>query len=189
MILPDEKDAIGLAVGLVNTWDVLHDPPEVMRDVDGLSVLLRWFELDAAAAAASERDLPPLRRVRDRLRQAFDAGSEDEAVRVLNALAREARAVPQLERERGAWRFRYGAGRRTLAQEVAGRASIALLGVIEEKGWDRFGLCAAAPCCCVYVDRSRNRSRRYCCELCADRAAQAALRRRRREASARPPLP
>lgn len=183
MILPDEKDSIGLAVGLVNTWDVLHDPPEVMRDVHILRVLLRWFELDSAAAAASERDLPSVRRVRDRLRQAFDAGSEDEAVRVLNALARDAQAVPQLEGEEGAWTFGYGAGRRTLAQEVAGRASIALLGVIEGKGWDRFGLCAAAPCCCVYVDRSRNRSRRYCCELCADRAAQAALRRRRREAA------
>jgi predicted RNA-binding Zn ribbon-like protein len=189
VILPDEKDSIGLAVGLVNTWDVLHDPPEVMRDVDDLRVLLRWFELDDAAAAASERDLAALRRVRDRLRQAFDAESEDEAVTVLNALAREAGAVPQLEREEGAWRFRYGAGRRTLAPEVAGRASIALLGVIEEKGWDRFGLCAAAPCCCVYVDRSRNRSRRYCCELCADRAAQAALRRRRRAAATGLPPP
>ena len=124
MILPDEKDSIGLAVGLVNTWDVLYDPPEVMRDVDILRVLLRWFELDSAAAAASERDLPSVRRVRDRLRQAFDAGSEDEAVRVLNALARDAQAVPQLEGEEGAWTFGYGVGRRTLAQEVAARAAL-----------------------------------------------------------------
>jgi predicted RNA-binding Zn ribbon-like protein len=182
VILPDEKDSVGLAVGLVNTWDVLHDPPEILR-LETLRILLEWFELDEAAERASERDVAAVRRVRDRLRRAFESQSEDEAVAALNALARHAGAVPQLERENGGWAFRYGAGRRSLADELAGRASVALLGVIEQKGWERFGLCAAAPCCCVYVDRSRNKSRRYCCELCADRAAQAALRRRRRAAS------
>ena len=67
MILPDEKDSIGLAVGLVNTWDVLNDPPELLREVERLQVLLRWFELDEAADSASDRDLPSVRRVRDRL--------------------------------------------------------------------------------------------------------------------------
>jgi predicted RNA-binding Zn ribbon-like protein len=179
VILPDEKDSIGLAVGLVNTWDVLHDPPEIL-DLERLRILLRWFELPEAADHASEHDVDELRRVRDRLRRAFEAASEDEAVEELNALARGSRAVPQLERRNGGWGFRYGAGSRPLATELAGRSAVALLEVIERGGWDRFGLCSAAPCCCVYVDRSRNRSRRYCCELCADRATQAALRRRRR---------
>jgi predicted RNA-binding Zn ribbon-like protein len=183
MILPDEKDSIGLAVGLVNTWDALHDPPDLL-DVRTLGILLRWFELAAEADRVSEGDIAPVRRVRDRLRKAFDAESEEEAVAELNALARGAGAVPQLERGNGGWVFHYGAGRKTVAGELAGRASVALLGVIEQKGWDRFGLCAASPCCCVYVDRSRNKSRRYCCELCADRATQAALRRRRRESAA-----
>ena len=181
MILPDEKDSIGLAVGLVNTWDVLHDPPEVLRDVERLRVLLRWFELEEEATAASEGDLVAVRRVRDRLRRAFVAESDEEAVAELNALARGAGAVPQLERRDGGWIFRYGSGPRSLAKELAGRTAVALLEVIGRRGWDRFGLCAAAPCCCVYVDRSRNRSRRYCCELCADRATQAAARRRRKE--------
>jgi predicted RNA-binding Zn ribbon-like protein len=183
VILPDEKDSIGLAVGLVNTWDVLNDPPELLN-VERLRVLLRWFELDEAAQRASERDLASLRRMRDRLRRAFEADTEEEAAAELNAVARETGAVPQLERRNGGWGFRYGSGRRTLAHEIGGQAAVALLGVIERDGWDRFGLCAAAPCCCVYVDRSRNRSRRYCCELCADRATQAAARRRRRERTA-----
>lgn len=180
MILPDEKDSIGLAVGLVNTWDVLNDPPELLRDVERLRVLLRWFELGEAAEKASERDLPAVRRVRDRLRHAFEAERAETAVSELNALAREAGAVPQLERRDGGWAFQYGAGRRALASELAGRTSVALLEVVEREGWNRFGLCAAAPCCCVFVDRSRNRSRRYCCSLCADRATQAAARRRRK---------
>jgi predicted RNA-binding Zn ribbon-like protein len=118
--------------------------------------------------------------MRDRLRTAFEAEDESAAVAELNSLAREAGAIPQLQATNGGWSFRYGVGRRTLVDELAGRSSVALLGVVEQGGWHRFGRCAASPCCCVYVDRSRNRSRRYCCHYCADRATQAALRRRRK---------
>jgi predicted RNA-binding Zn ribbon-like protein len=180
VILADEKDSIGLAVSLANTWDTLNDPPEILN-VDRLRILLRWFELEDHAAAATERDLPAIRDVRSRIRRAFQADTEADAVAELNTLARRSGAVPQLVRENGGWFFRYGVGRRSIAQELGGRGAVALLRVIEEGGWGRFGLCAAAPCCCVYVDRSRNRSRRYCCSLCADRATQAAARRRKRE--------
>ena len=61
-----------------------------------------------------------------------------------------------------------------------------VLEAIRAHGWDRFGICDALPCRCVFVDRSRNRSRRYCCDLCADRATQAAARARRRGDS--PPI-
>ena len=58
----------------------------------------------------------------------------------------------------------------------------------EDSGLTRFGRCLANPCRCVFVDRSRNRSRRYCCDLCADRANQAAARRRRRRQAEDPPV-
>jgi predicted RNA-binding Zn ribbon-like protein len=183
VILADEKDSIGLAVSLANTWDTLNDPPDILN-LERLRILLGWFELDAAARTATERDLTAIRDVRSRIRRAFQAETETEAVEELNTLARKAGAVPQLERGDGRWAFRYGVGRLTIAQELGGRSAVALLGVIEQGGWDRFGLCAAAPCCCIYVDRSRNRSRRYCCGLCADRATQAAARRRKRERAA-----
>src|SRR5215470_19817846 len=41
-----------------------------------------------------------------------------------------------------------------------------------------------APWDCVYVDRSRARTRRYCCDQCNDRAAAAAYRRRHTHRSA-----
>jgi len=46
-------------------------------------------------------------------------------------------------------------------------------------GTARLGTCQAAPCNCVYVDHSRARTRRYCCDQCNDRAAAAAYRQRR----------
>ncbi len=184
MILPRERDPIALAVALANTWDVLNDPPEHLEDVEMLRLILRAFGLHDEAERAREGDLAPLRAMRDRLRSAFGAPDEAAAVEALNGLAREAGAIPQLERKNGGWGFRYGSGRRSLVDELAGRTSVALLGVIEEGGWSRFGLCAASPCCCVFVDRSRNRSRRYCCHYCADRATQAAARSRRKARTA-----
>jgi predicted RNA-binding Zn ribbon-like protein len=180
VILPRERDSIALAVALVNTWDALDGPPEHLDDVGTLRLILRAFGLDRLAAAATPEDLAPIRAMRDRLRRAFEAADDRVAVEELNRLAGEAEAIPQLERENGGWVFRYGTGGNSLVEELAGRTSVALLGVIEARGWTRFGLCAASPCCCVFVDRSRNRSRRYCCDLCADRATQAAARRRRK---------
>lgn len=180
MVLPNERDSIALAVALVNTWDVLNDPPEHLDDIQLLRLILREFGLREQADRAEEADLAPLRGMRDRLRRAFEADDEEVAVRELNAIARDAGAIPQLERGNGHWEFRYGRGGRSLTTELAGKTSVALLGVIEQEGWKRFGRCAASPCCCVFVDRSRNRSRRYCCHWCADRATQAATRRRRK---------
>ena len=184
MILPRERDSVALAVALANTWDVLNDPPEHLDDVELLRLILREFGLHEQARRAEESDLAPLRRMRDRLRVAFQAEDDEAAVLELNAIAREAGAIPQLERGNGDWEFRYGQGKRSLTTELAGKTSVALLGVIEREGWNRFGLCAASPCCCVFIDRSRNRSRRYCCHYCADRATQAAARRRRKASRA-----
>jgi predicted RNA-binding Zn ribbon-like protein len=180
VVLPRERDSIALAVALVNTWDALHDPPEQLDDIELLRLILREFGLREQAERAKDTDLAPLRRLRDRLRQAFEAHGDDAAVRELNAIAREAGAIPQLVRGNKRWEFRYGRSKSPITTELAGKTSVALLGVIEREGWARFGRCAASPCCCVFVDRSRNRSRRYCCHYCADRATQAAARRRRR---------
>ncbi|MEO8290925.1 MAG: CGNR zinc finger domain-containing protein [Gaiellaceae bacterium] len=181
MILPREKDDIALAVALVNTWDELEENPELLRSSDFLARLLAAFDLDLVPRDA---DLVAVRRVRDRLRRAFESETEAEAVEALNGLLRSSGAVPQLERAEGGWSFSYLPRRPSLPALLAGRTAVALLEVVREGGWDRFGRCAASPCCCVYVDRSRNRTRRYCCDLCADRATQAAARRRRRERAA-----
>jgi hypothetical protein len=103
VILPRERDSIALAVALVNTWDVLNDPPEHLDDVEMLQLILRAFGLEREAARATPADLAPVRAMRDRLRTAFEADDAGKAVEVLNGLAREADAVPQLEPGNGGW--------------------------------------------------------------------------------------
>jgi len=55
----------------------------------------------------------------------------------------------------------------------------ALARALAEGGAERLRTCVGDPCRCVYVDRTRAGRQRYCCELCNDRMASAAYRRRR----------
>ena len=167
---------IALAVDLLNSWDELDDPPELLSP----RWLRRYLEFHGFPSGVGEDEVPRARALRERLRRGFDAATESEAVEALNAILRDFGEPPQLERAGRSWRFRYGPQEGEGVEVVAAPAALALLDAIRQHGLSRFGHCRAAPCRCVFVDRSRNRSRRYCCELCADRANQAASRRRRR---------
>jgi predicted RNA-binding Zn ribbon-like protein len=57
--------------------------------------------------------------------------------------------------------------------------AMGLAAVIVEDGVDRFGICGANDCEDVYVDTSKNRSRRHCSNTCSTREAVAAHRRRK----------
>jgi predicted RNA-binding Zn ribbon-like protein len=167
---------VALAIDLLNSWDELDDPPELLSE----RWLRRYLEFHGVPAVVDEGDAATARDLRERLRRGFDAATEEEAVEALNGILRDYGRPPQLERADGGWRFRYGPGEGVGVEAVAAPAALGLLETIRDQGLSRFGRCVAAPCRCVFVDRSRNRSRRYCCELCADRANQASARRRRR---------
>jgi len=169
---------VALAVDLLNSWDELEPDPDLLSP-RYLRRYLEFHGFEAAAAAVDEASVTPARALRERLREAFDATSEEEAVATLNALLAEHGRPPQLERAGREWRFRYGPDEGAGVEFLAAPTALGLLETIREHGLSRFGRCSAHPCRCVYVDRSRNRSRRYCCDLCADRANQAAARRRR----------
>jgi predicted RNA-binding Zn ribbon-like protein len=177
---PGVRDDVALAVDLANTWETLDPPNERLRDVETLRRVLRHHGHDAAAGAAREADVPHVRALRDRLREAFVAPDEAAAVERLNAVLGDAPA-PRLVRGGRAWRFSWDEATPAF---LAPATATALLDAIRSDGFGRFGTCAGTPCTGVFVDGSRNRSRRYCCELCADRVAQARSRSRRRASPA-----
>lgn len=180
MVIPGETDALGLAVGLVNTWDELEDPPEIIRDVPQIARWLRLHEepgLDEIAERLTPADVERLKEARPRIRAAFEAQSETEAVDGLNAVLRETKAVPQLSSETGRWTYSVPSGRASDA--IAALCAMGVLEAIRDGAWKRFGICNGDPCRCVYVDRSKNRSRTYCSQACADRLNAAAYRRRK----------
>jgi predicted RNA-binding Zn ribbon-like protein len=187
-LLGPGDDAIELAVGLVNTWDRLATPPEQLPDAGAFRRFLYRHGLEEAAGTVTEDDADRARELRDRLRGAFEAPDEATGTQILNALLIEGRAVPELARHDGLpWHFHYGPVDEETVENLPAVTAVALLDVIRTLGWQRLGRCAAAPCASVFVDRSRNRSRRYCSQLCADRMTQAAHRSRLRAARERPP--
>jgi predicted RNA-binding Zn ribbon-like protein len=175
-LAPGERDDVALAVDLANTWETLDPPSERLADVGVLRRVLTHHGHETAAAAAHESDVPAVRTLRDALRHAFFAADEPEAVTRLNALL-DGVAAPRLLADRDGWRFGWDEKRPGF---LTGATATALLDAIRRDGFGRFGICAGTPCTGVFVDRSRNASRRYCCWLCADRVTQAAARARRR---------
>ncbi|MFD1214309.1 CGNR zinc finger domain-containing protein [Arthrobacter sp. GCM10027362] len=125
-------------------------------------------------------ELAAVRQLRPRLRAVWTAG-EDEAVEIINAILREARALPQLVRH-DHWDYHLHATTPEAPVDVrlAVEAAMALVDVVREKELDRLQLCAAEGCNAVLVDLSRNRSKRFCdTGNCANRTHVAAYRARK----------
>ena len=172
---------VAVAVDLVNTWDLLEDEPDLIEDVRDVRTWLDWHGLHQAAKRMKRTDVERVRELRSRFDRVFDAKSEAEAMRLLNELSRAYGRPPELERAGGELRLRSWPDEREGLDAVAAYATAGLLEAMRDLGWSRFGRCSGSPCRCAFVDRSRNRSRRYCCSLCADRVAQADYRRRQRK--------
>ena len=174
-----------LAVDIVNTWDEYPHPMDLIDGPADVRTVLDWHGLHEAARMVEPRDAARLRRLRTRLERVFDAAGEDEAVRLLNELLAEHGTPPSLERAGDGWHLRAWPAESEGLRTAAALAAFGLLETIRDLGWARLGRCAGAPCRCAYVDRTRNRSRRFCSTLCADRVAQANARRRRAAAPRR----
>jgi predicted RNA-binding Zn ribbon-like protein len=175
-----QPDGLTFAVGLLNTWDELEPDPECLRDLDFVRRFLARQGFRDACSVARPDDLEWLRALRERLSRAWDAVDEATAVAELNAVLAAATAQPWLERRGERSQFRYDRPGASIRQFGDALAAHALLEEIAAGRWSRFGRCDAGPCRCVFIDRTRSGVRRYCCRLCADRAAHQAFRRRAR---------
>jgi predicted RNA-binding Zn ribbon-like protein len=171
---------LALAVDLVNTWDELEPEPDLIEGLRDVRYWLDWHGLHEAAKQVREQDVDGMRALRSRYEAVFDASSEAKAVALLNELSREYGTPPELERSGKNWRLRTWPDEREGLRAAAAYGTAGLLEALRDLGWRRFGRCAGAPCRCAFVDRSRNRTRRYCSTLCADRVAQAQYRARKK---------
>jgi len=172
---------LDLAVELVNTYWVLASPPDRLTNIATYQRVLQDAGEDALAAELSPGDLPGLRDLRNSLHPVFAADVTPDAVALVDGLLREAivpaRLTTVAPHDEGSARWDWGAEQHGLAA-LRSRLVAALAAQLIRYGTSRLGVCQAAPCSCVYVDRSRARTRRYCCDQCNDRAAAAAYRRR-----------
>jgi predicted RNA-binding Zn ribbon-like protein len=177
----DVATDLDLAVLLVNSYDALDDPADRLQDLHWLTQVLRRVRHAALADALAVGDLPALRALRAGLRAAFEAADIATAARVLNPMLTASGGKLALVTDPGSpssARLAIGAGTRGL-RALQIRLPVAVAERIASRGVSSLGACHADPCHCVFVDRTRAGTRRYCCGSCNDRAAARAYRRRR----------
>ncbi len=169
------------AVNLVNTLDVETGADGLTTPAD-LAAFLRDHR-DSYDRELTTTDVEQVRALRGRLRGVFTMGDVRSVVDVLNALLAESSALPQLTDHDGVWHLHFTPPESSLVAHMAAESAMGLASVIRDHGLERLQVCAAVGCSRVFVDTSRNRSRRYCNpEICGNRTNVAAYRARRRAA-------
>ncbi|MET8869492.1 CGNR zinc finger domain-containing protein [Nonomuraea sp. NPDC004580] len=125
-----------------------------------------------------------LAEVARRLRTVFTAvadGDLDRAAEQVNVLLAETDARPRLERHDGEpWHLHFHGPGGTMAGDWAAGCATGLAVVLGSEFSDRLGVCTAPHCDRVYVDVSRNGTRRFCSTACQNRVKTAAFRARTR---------
>lgn len=172
----DTADALQYAAVLVNTRPTAAHG-EGLDSVEQLvEQLLDWDW--TGALPTSDAELGPVRRVRARLREYWDADL-DRAVAITNDLLRDGDARPRLvTHEPLGWHVHATADDAPLATRLAVDTAMAMIDVIRADELDRLKVCAAQDCDDVLVDLSRNRSRKFCDGTCGNNANVAAYRAR-----------
>jgi predicted RNA-binding Zn ribbon-like protein len=135
-------------------------------------------------APAGPRDVPRLRAHRaglDAIAARCEAGDEPAAIGMLNAVLAETGAVPQIVAHDGRGpHIHVSRPAAPLADRIAAHLAMGLAELVVAGEMERVRTCAADPCRDVFVDLSRNRSRRYCdSRTCGNRLHVAAYRARR----------
>jgi predicted RNA-binding Zn ribbon-like protein len=133
--------------------------------------------------AAAPRDVPRLRAHRaklDAIAAACEAGDDAAATGMLNALLTETGAVPQVVAHDGRGpHIHVSRPDAPMADRIAAHLAFGLAELVVAGQSDRVRSCASPTCRDVFVDLSRNRSRRYCdSRTCGNRLHVAAYRAR-----------
>ena len=170
----DTEVALASAAALVNTG---RSDKELLPDTDALDRFVRDWGW-TGERAHDQAELGAVRRLRPRLEQLW-AMDSDAAAELVNALLREASALPQLVKH-DQWDYHLHATPpdAPLADRMAVEAAMAFTDVIRAGQLCRLRRCAAAHCDNVHIDLSKNRSRRFCGISCANRTNVAAYRTR-----------
>ena len=169
----DTTAALQAAVALVNS----AEPPDTMTTEKQLDA---FFADHDYSGTRHPGDLQPVRALRAPLRDLL-TGDRDEAVRILNQILAERRAVPALVRHDG-WDYHLHAidADAPLADRIAVETAMAMLDLVRTDELGRLSVCAEPTCDGLVLDLSRNRSRRFCSTACGNRVAVAAYRARKR---------
>ena len=175
---------VTVAVRLVNalTPGQAHGRPYLPPDGGGMPAAVtaalragRRETREVSPAEAAE-----FRAVAEGIRAVFDAvaaGRTDAAARRVNEMLADTGARPRLDRHDGEpWHLHFHGAEDSLVTGWAAGCATGLAVVLGSDLRGRLGVCTAPRCDRVYVDTSRNATRRFCSTSCQNRVKAAAFR-------------
>lgn len=168
---------VELAVDLVNTVQAEGDRIASVKQVK--EFLAAYEDLwHGVARAPKGQDLASVHELRAALREVFETDDETRASELINDILAEHGATPRVSNHSGTPHLHFEPVGTSISSWLGAITAMALATVIIENGVERFGVCDASNCDDVYIDTSRNRSRRHCSSTCSTREAVAAYRAR-----------
>ncbi|MFB7842972.1 CGNR zinc finger domain-containing protein [Microbacterium sp. NPDC056052] len=172
----DTEETLRAAVWLVNS----AEDPDTLTSLSEEAAFVSQFGY-TGRIDRDEAELAELREIRPQLRAMLLASRDDMALAVNEALAGFA-LTPRLARHGTLdWHLHAVADDHPLRERVIVETAMALIDVIRAEEGSRISVCADDTCEALALDLSRNRSKRYCSTVCANRNAVAAYRARRAE--------
>jgi len=173
----DTEETLRAAVWLVNS----AEDPDTLTSLSEEAAFVSQFGY-TGRIDRDEAELAELREIRPQLRTMLLASRDDMALAVNEALA-DFTLTPRLARHGTLdWHLHAVADDHPLRERVIVETAMALIDVIRAEEGSRISVCADDTCEALALDLSRNRSKRYCSTVCANRNAVAAYRARRAEA-------
>ena len=175
----DLLEALIAAAELINTGRSAGG--DGLRTVAGVASFGRRYRM---GGRAREADVPALRAYRTRLDAivtACEAGDTQAAVRMINALLAETGAIPQIVSHDGRGpHIHVSRAAAPMADRITAHLAMGLAELLVSGESGRLCSCASPTCRDVFLDESRNRSRRYCdSRTCGNRLHVAAYRARK----------
>jgi predicted RNA-binding Zn ribbon-like protein len=171
-----------LVQDLINTYDLYLDEPEHLHEPRDLQHFLETHGI-TPQETVTQTDLEETRTLREELRTAWNSGATKEMLDILNPLVAVSPVTVQFEEateQHVHARFAIQAAL-SLTQRLAFECALGMIDVVQQQGIDRMRACAAAPCRDVFIDTSRNKSRRFCSERCANRYNISTFRERQKK--------
>lgn len=160
VFIHDTKLALGAAVYLVNTLPGF-DGEDQLQTAGDLDAYLRVNPY-TGVLRRDTAEVEAVRDIRARLRQLWDVDRVG-AVPLVNEMLRDGHALPRLVIHDGYdWHIHATSDDAPLATRILVEAAMAFVDVIRSDEYDRVRVCSADDCESVYIDYSKNGSKRYC---------------------------
>jgi predicted RNA-binding Zn ribbon-like protein len=173
--------------GLLVSADLVNELDTAGRDGqlparEGVTALSRILAIDPPSVAQlTQAHVPAFVALARRIRSIFmnlRSRDTDSAAATLNEMLAAHPAHPHLAKERGVWRLHHHPHDAPLVPMWTAICAAALAEMIGNGEAQRLGTCERPGCGRVYVDVSKNASRRFCSLTCQNRVKVATFRER-----------